>query len=81
MQDKIKVAVNGYGVIGKRVADAILAQPDMHLVGIADVATLRRLGSPDADPGFAKRVHELLHSRAAALQPRRQSKTLSKKKK
>lgn len=34
-----KVAVNGYGVIGKRVADAVLAMPDMELVGVADVAT------------------------------------------
>jgi len=25
----IKVAVNGYGTIGKRVADAVAAQPDM----------------------------------------------------
>lgn len=35
----IRVAVNGYGVIGKRVADAVAAQPDMTLVGVADVAT------------------------------------------
>lgn len=35
----IKVAVNGYGVIGKRVADAVVLQPDMELVGVADVAT------------------------------------------
>ncbi|WP_458040512.1 MULTISPECIES: type II glyceraldehyde-3-phosphate dehydrogenase [Bacteria] len=35
----VRVAVNGYGVIGKRVADAVLAQPDMELAGIADVAT------------------------------------------
>lgn len=35
---KIKVAVNGYGVIGKRVADAVMLQPDMELVGIGDVA-------------------------------------------
>ncbi|TFB71573.1 type II glyceraldehyde-3-phosphate dehydrogenase [Cryobacterium glaciale] len=35
----IRVAVNGYGVIGKRVADAVLLQPDMELSGIADVAT------------------------------------------
>lgn len=35
----IKVAVNGYGVIGKRVADAVRAMPDMELVGVADVAT------------------------------------------
>jgi len=31
----IKVAVNGYGTIGKRVADAILKQPDMRLIGIS----------------------------------------------
>lgn len=34
-----RVAVNGYGVIGKRVADAVRAMPDMELVGVADVAT------------------------------------------
>ncbi len=32
---RIKVAVNGYGTIGKRVAEAIMLQPDMELVGIA----------------------------------------------
>jgi len=37
--EKIKVAVNGYGIIGKRVADAIKLQPDMELVGIADVVS------------------------------------------
>ncbi|ADX85522.1 phosphorylating glyceraldehyde-3-phosphate dehydrogenase [Saccharolobus islandicus] len=31
----ISVAVNGYGTIGKRVADAILKQPDMRLIGVA----------------------------------------------
>ena len=35
---KVKVGVNGYGVIGKRVADAVALQRDMKLVGIADVA-------------------------------------------
>jgi glyceraldehyde-3-phosphate dehydrogenase (NAD(P)) len=35
----VRVAVNGYGVIGKRVADAIAAQPDMELAGIADVVS------------------------------------------
>jgi len=30
----IRVGVNGYGTIGKRVADAITAQPDMELVGV-----------------------------------------------
>lgn len=36
---QVNVAVNGYGVIGKRVADAVALQPDMELVGVADVAT------------------------------------------
>ncbi|GAB3321217.1 type II glyceraldehyde-3-phosphate dehydrogenase [Haloplanus rallus] len=30
-----QVGVNGYGTIGKRVADAVTAQPDMELVGVA----------------------------------------------
>ena len=34
---KIRVAVNGYGVIGKRVADAVVSQDDMMLAGIADI--------------------------------------------
>jgi glyceraldehyde-3-phosphate dehydrogenase (NAD(P)) len=33
----VKVIVNGYGVIGKRVADALLKQDDMRLVGVSDV--------------------------------------------
>jgi len=36
---KIRVAVNGYGVIGKRIADAINAQDDMELTGVADVVS------------------------------------------
>lgn len=35
---KVRVAVNGYGVIGKRVADAVALQPDMLLAGVCDVA-------------------------------------------
>ncbi len=34
---KIKVAVNGYGVIGKRVADAVTLQDDMELIGVCDI--------------------------------------------
>lgn len=41
--DTIRVAVNGYGVIGKRVAAAIDAQGDMTLVGVADVSADLRL--------------------------------------
>lgn len=33
----IKVGVNGYGTIGKRVADAVLKQKDMELVGVTAV--------------------------------------------
>lgn len=36
---KTRVAVNGYGVIGKRVADAVARQDDMELAGVADIAT------------------------------------------
>ncbi len=32
---KIKVGINGYGTIGKRVADAVIKQPDMELVGVS----------------------------------------------
>ena len=36
---KIRVAVNGYGVIGKRVADAVAAQSDMTMAGVSDIET------------------------------------------
>jgi glyceraldehyde-3-phosphate dehydrogenase (NAD(P)) len=32
---KVRVGVNGYGTIGKRVADAVARQPDLELVGVA----------------------------------------------
>jgi glyceraldehyde-3-phosphate dehydrogenase (NAD(P)) len=38
-QQKVRVAVNGYGVIGKRIADAAAIQEDMELVGVADVVS------------------------------------------
>ncbi len=31
---RVRVAVNGFGTIGKRVADAVRKQPDMELVGV-----------------------------------------------
>jgi glyceraldehyde-3-phosphate dehydrogenase (NAD(P)) len=34
MPRKIRVGVNGYGVIGKRVADAVAIQDDMELIGV-----------------------------------------------
>lgn len=36
---KVRVGINGYGVIGKRVADAVVAQEDMELVGVADIVS------------------------------------------
>ena len=39
MTSRVRVAVNGYGVIGKRVADAVRLQDDMVLAGVADVVT------------------------------------------
>lgn len=40
---KVRVAVNGYGVIGKRVADAVALQDDMELIGISDVVSDYRI--------------------------------------
>ena len=41
--NRIRVAVNGYGVIGKRVADAVRLQEDMTLAGVADIVDDYRL--------------------------------------
>lgn len=49
---RVRVAVNGYGVIGKRVADAVAAQPDMVVAGVADVSPDWRLRVA-AGRGFA----------------------------
>lgn len=43
MAAKLRVAVNGFGVIGKRVADAVALQDDMELVGVADVVSDYRI--------------------------------------
>lgn len=45
--NKIRVAVNGYGVIGKRVADAVRLQSDMELVGVSDVVSDYRIKVAD----------------------------------
>jgi glyceraldehyde-3-phosphate dehydrogenase (NAD(P)) len=43
MNRRIRVGINGYGVIGKRVADAVRLQDDMELVGVADIVHDYRL--------------------------------------
>lgn len=40
---RVRVGVNGYGVIGKRAADAVAQQDDMTLMGVADVVSDYRL--------------------------------------
>jgi glyceraldehyde-3-phosphate dehydrogenase (NAD(P)) len=60
----IRVAVNGYGVIGKRVADAIIAMPDMQLVGVSDVVSDYRMQAAIAR-GIA--VYAGLPDRIAAM--------------
>lgn len=40
---RIRVAVNGFGVIGKRVAEAVALEGDMDLAGVSDIATDWRL--------------------------------------
>ena len=45
MENRIRVAINGYGVIGRRVADAVALQPDMELIGVADVASDWRIST------------------------------------
>lgn len=38
-RDKVRVAINGYGVIGKRAAHAVTLQDDMTLTGVIDVVS------------------------------------------
>lgn len=68
--NKIQVGVNGCGVIGKRVADAILLQPDMELVGVADIATDWRIKSAaNRLPLFASTGEAKAAMIAAGLRP------------
>lgn len=57
----IKVAIAGYGVIGRRVAEAVGVQPDMMLVGIADVV---------ADWRVAQAIHRGTRLFAASAEAR-----------
>ena len=69
--NRIQVGVNGYGVIGKRVADAILLQPDMHLAGVADIATDWRIKSAaNRLPVFASTADAQSAMIAEGLRPR-----------
>ncbi len=67
--EKIKVAVNGYGVIGKRVADAVRQQDDMELMGVADVVTDYRIKTAAVlnIPVYAARPDDVDRMRAAGV--------------
>jgi glyceraldehyde-3-phosphate dehydrogenase (NAD(P)) len=68
---KIKVAVNGYGVIGKRVAAAVAIQDDMELVGIVDIQTdwRMRVGLRKGLALYAATDDALAAMREAGLKP------------
>ena len=63
----VRVAINGYGVIGKRVADAVSLQDDMALAGVSDVVTDYRIRTAVA------RGHPLFASTAEAWDAMRQA--------
>ncbi|HCG0413741.1 TPA: type II glyceraldehyde-3-phosphate dehydrogenase, partial [Pseudomonas aeruginosa] len=67
--NKVRVAVNGYGVIGKRVADAVALQEDMALAGVADVVHDYRLqvAAQRAFPIYAATAEAAQSMRAAGL--------------
>lgn len=67
---RIRVAVNGYGVIGKRIADAIVVQDDMELVGVADVVSDWRIkvAVEKGYPVFASTMESAEGMRAAGIQ-------------
>ena len=67
----VRVAVNGYGVIGKRVADAVRLQDDMVLAGVADVVTDYRIRTAVelGIPLFGATVEAVEEMREADLAP------------
>ena len=66
---KVRVAVNGYGVIGKRIADGVRAQEDMELVGVADVVSDYRVKTAVGlgIPVFASLADKASEMRAADI--------------
>jgi glyceraldehyde-3-phosphate dehydrogenase (NAD(P)) len=58
----IKVAINGYGTIGKRVADAVAAQTDMKVIGVsktrpnAEAFVAKQRGYPLYIADFSKKA-------------------------
>ena len=68
---RIRVAVNGYGVIGKRVAGAVVGQDDMLLSGVADIVTdwRTRMAIRSGFRLFGAGAEHVAAMRAAGLAP------------
>ena len=66
---KVRVLVNGYGVIGKRIADAVTVQDDMELVGVADVVSDWRImvAVEKGYPIFASNTESAAQMRAGGI--------------
>lgn len=69
---KVRVAVNGYGVIGKRVAEAVALQEEMEIVGVCDVVSDYRVRLPWAlgIPIFAAHNEAAQGMRKANINPK-----------
>ncbi len=67
----VQVAINGYGVIGKRVADAVAAQDDMKLAGVCDVVTDWRVATAGRKsfPLFGATSHDRRAMDESGLKP------------
>lgn len=66
---KVRVLVNGYGVIGKRIADAVAVQDDMELVGVVDVVSDWRImvAVEKGYPVFAASAESAAQMRAGGI--------------
>ena len=69
MSKKVRVVVKGYGVIGKRIADAVAVQDDMELVGVADVVSDWRIkvAVERSYPVYASTLQAAEQMRAAGI--------------
>jgi glyceraldehyde-3-phosphate dehydrogenase (NAD(P)) len=66
---KVRAAVNGYGVIGKRIADAVAMQNDMELIGVADIVSDWRIkiAVEKGYPVFGSTPEAVAQMRAAGI--------------
>ncbi|MDP1715676.1 MAG: type II glyceraldehyde-3-phosphate dehydrogenase [Anaerolineales bacterium] len=66
---KVRVLVNGYGVIGKRIADAMTVQDDMELAGVVDVVSDWRImiAVEKGYPIFASNAESAAQMRASGI--------------